>query len=255
MDEAQAPSPSPPRRLPRSLKRLGLAACLLVSLGLAFGLGAWVTIRIAVRRSAEIATPNVVGLDAGAAQDLLTRAGLSPEIAARRFDPRQPEGKVLGQMPAPGGSTRPGRPVRLIVSLGLRRATVPELVGGGVGRALLELRGASLGAEALAQAWDSAAPAGQVIAQHPPASAEAMPGEKVVLLTSAGARPALYVMPDVVGRPAARVVAALTGSGFRHVRALAPGGETRGVEVVKAQEPKPGYPVSRDDAITLTVQE
>lgn len=254
MDEPQDTAP-PLSRGARRLRRLGAAVLLLCSLGIAFGLGAWITIRVVVRRSTEVETPNVVGMDAAAATELLRRAGLSPEISARRFDPQQPEGKVLGQMPAAGGSTRPGRPVRLVVSLGLRRATVPELVGNGVGRALLALRSAGLGAEALAQAWDPSSPAGQVIGQHPTAGAEAMQGEKVVLLTSAGSRPVTYVMPDLLGRPAVRVAQALGRSGFRRARAVGPGGEAREPQLVKAQDPKPGYPVTQDDAITLTAGE
>lgn len=220
---------------------------LLCTLGGAFGLGAWLTLRVAVRRSPEVTVPNLAGVDAERAAQALRAVGLAPEISGRRYDPKQAEGTVLTQMPPAGSSTRPGRPVRLIVSLGARRAAVPDLSGSSQARAQLALRGAGLAPAAVVAVPAGGVPAGRVIGQHPPGGTEAGPGDGVALLVGAGPPPRAFVMPDLAGWPIARAAGALERAGFRRVRTEGTPGAPVG-----GQQPKAGFAVRADDPIVLT---
>jgi len=224
-------------------------ALLAATLGLTFVGGIWLALRFAAGHSPVVRAPSVVGLDAAAAEQALRAAGLNPEVAGRRFDASAPEGRVLQQTPAAGSETRPGRPVRLVVSLGVRRATVPDLVGSSASRADATLTAAQFALGDQADAPDPGVPPGRVLAQDPPAGAEAAPGDKVALLVSDGAPPRVYVMPNLVGRPAADVLQVLARAGFKRVRTQGAGTEG----TVSAQDPAAGKPVGTEDALTVTV--
>ncbi len=216
-----------------------------------FGGGFWLALRLSVRQTPSVRVPLLVGRETADAEQLLRTWGLVPEIAGKRHDPKQPEGRIIAQVPAAGASTRPGRAVRLIVSLGSQRVAVPDLLGSNQNRALLALRAAGLAQGSVARAPEPGVPAGRIVGQQPRAGADASPGDRVDLLVGAGTGPVLYVMPDLVGRPAASTVAALSRHGFARVRVVGAGGLLPG-PTVTAQSPAPGSPVAPQDPVTLT---
>ena len=80
-----------------------------------------------------------------------------------------------------------------------------------------------------------------------------MPGERVHLLISEGARPRRYVMPDLSGLPLREVEDWITLCGFRKgpVRRLPVDGKLSGTVV--GQLPPAGWPIGRRDVVELTV--
>ncbi len=126
------------------LRRVLLGALLAGSLAVVFGVAAWFTLRASVRFVAELTVPSVIGSDQEEAAARLRELGLHPQVSGRRADSVRPEGKVLDQFPAAGSRSKPGRPVRLVVSSGPENTAVPDLVGSSVGRAQLALRRAGL---------------------------------------------------------------------------------------------------------------
>ncbi len=217
------------------------------TLALAFGFGTWLAVRVTVRSSPEVTVPDLVGKPADEATRALEGLGLAAEVIARRYDPRLDAGEVITQIPGAGSETRPGRPVRLVVSLGARRATVPDLSGANQARAEGVLRAAGLSPGPVAQAPDPGTARGRVLGQHPAPGTEAAPGDRVSLLVSAGADGPTYVMPDLSGRPAGAAAAALGRRGFRRVTVAGPGDAP-----ISATQPRAGFPVAPGDAVTLT---
>ncbi len=236
-------------RLRRVLvRRLLPAALLLASLGLFFSGAAWWTLRSAVRVP-EVGIPDLSGLDAEVAAARLKRLGLPSEVAARRFDARQPEGDVIDHTPAAGARTKPGRVVRLVVSLGPERVAVPDLAGLTLRTAKLSLNAFKLRVRLTSEIYDARVPEGRVVAQNPAAGTVGYPGDSVSLLVSRGRRRPDYVMPSLIGRQAAAARRSLESAGIRRIRTR--GAVESPLARVLRQVPQPGYRVSADERVIL----
>ncbi len=252
---ASIPTVVKPDRVPawrRWLRSAGALVLLLCTCGLAFSLGAWLTLQVAVR-SPEIETPALIGLEQPAAEATLRSFGLLPERLATRHDPRLAEGRVIDQFPAAGTRTKRGRPVRLILSLGPQKALVPDLTGSGLQRAQIELQSAGL-ALSKAQAFSSRVPRGNVIAQDPPSGSSSVGPEGVRVLISNGARPAAIVMPELIGRAAGEASGWLQRHGFVRVTVDGATPDPLTENVVTQQSPAAGERVLPTQAVTLSTK-
>ncbi len=232
---------------------LGWAALLLATTGLTSALAFWGTLRATVR-SPDVTIPAVVDLDEQVAEARLRSLGLVPRVASRRYDATRPEGKVLEQFPPAGNRTKPGREVRLVVSLGPERAIVPDLRRGSLRRAQIALAAAGLRVATTASVPHGTIPLGRVIAQDPPPGAVCFPGDGVSLLLSAGPPRRARVMPTLEGDTWDRARRLLEGAGFRRVRYRGMEDRAPGDAVVIAQDPRPGARVDPDDRVVLLLE-
>jgi serine/threonine-protein kinase len=240
------------RTAPRIWLRRALVGVIVAgSLALVFGVAAWLTLRASVRFVSEITVPAVVGSDQVEASARLRELGLQPQVTGQRADSVRPAGKVLDQFPAAGSRSKPGRPVRLVVSSGPEQTTVPDLAGSSVSRAQLALRRAGMTLGTTSNAPSPRLGPGRILAQHPAAGSEGSTGQGIAVLVSAGSRPRAFVMPDFVGRPASIAVRSLEGLGFRSV-VIDGAGEIRPGAVVREQRPPVGSRVTATSRITLT---
>ncbi len=242
-----APAPVPRRWLRRAV----LAALVAGSLALTFGVAAWLTLRASVRFVSEITVPAVVGADRDDAAARLRALGLLPQVTGQRTDAARPAGKVLDQFPAAGSRSKPGRPVRLVISTGPEATTVPELCGSSVSRAQLALRRAGMSLGTTSNAPHPRQAAGRILAQHPAAGSVGSSGQAIAVLVSAGPRPRAMVMPDFIGRSASAALDALEGLGFRSVAIGGPG-DIRPGAIVQNQQPAVGSRITATTRITLT---
>lgn len=234
-------------RTRRVLKRLALGLLLASSLAATYGATVWLALWVSVRVP-DVAVPDVVDRTLDEARALLAGAGLEARVVGRRFDPDEPEGKVVEQQPAPHARTKPGRAVRLILSAGPPLARMPDLLGGSLGRARIALAAVGLRLANSASVPHPSVPVGRVIAQYPQAGAEVGTGSAVSLLVSAGAPPREYVMPDLSGRPVTRARRLLERAGIDRIRLR---GLTGPEAVVVGQRPPAGARVSTSDVVVL----
>src|SRR6185503_20228155 len=187
--------------LSRLLRGLGcLAYALLVVV--VFGLAAYTSFSLFVR-SGVTTVPSVVGLSRGDAANVLADQGLtlqSGELAGR-YDDKVPAGRIARQTPDPRTLMKRGRPVRVVISRGPRRVTVPDLRGKTLPAAQAAISGTGL---ALGHILGTLAPnheaPGSVIEQDPDPNAAVPPATGVDLLLAMAAPGARYVMPDLVYR-------------------------------------------------------
>jgi beta-lactam-binding protein with PASTA domain len=234
------------------LRFLGRNALLAVALAATLASSALLTMRI-VLASRDVAVPALAGrafADAGA---IAAQRGLSLRLEGRRHDAAVPAEHVVAQEPPPGATLKAHRAVRVWVSLGPRRATVPPVEGGSVrtGRIALEQAGVAL---ARVVEIEDAAPEGTVLVQRPPpGEADLSSGGGASLLVSRGPGGASYVMPDLIGRDAGAVLRTLRAAGlkvsdvrYRDYPGVEPG-------IVLRQSPPAGYPVSARGAVLLDV--
>lgn len=214
----------------------------------------WLAMHLELR-SNTVEVPDVVGKSREDAEAALRAVRLEMEVAAERHDVAVSSGRVLTQEPAASVTVRPGRRIRVVVSLGNQVLRVPDVRGLPARQVDLSLRqdGFVPGGEAHVFAQD--VPAGNVIAQAPAPGSVTIPGSRVHRLVSDGPRPASWVMPDLSGRPLREVEQWVTLCGFRKgpVRRLATPGKPSGVVV--GQMPLAGHPIRARDVIELAVAE
>ena len=235
-----------------SIKRVFLFLIKSSSLGLALflvaGLSALGTMRV-VLSSEEVVVPSVVAKSIPEAGALAARHGLSLRVEGKRNDAKIPADHVAAQEPAAGANLKSHRSIRVWVSLGPRRVTVPALEGGSVRTARLSLDQGQVPLVRVVEVDDPAAE-GTVLQQHPPAGEADGAVEGVALLVSRGPVGADYLMPDLIGRqrrrgprPAAdrgpqglrSPLPLLSGSGPRHRPAPAPARRPPGERALPGQ--------------------
>ena len=186
-----------------------LGAALLATLGAS----AVVTMRI-VLSARDVAVPSMVGRPLTGATSLAAQRGLAVQVEGRRHDPAIPADHVIAQQPAPGGTLKAHRHVRVWVSLGPRRLAVPRVEGQSVRTARIALDQAGLPVVHVVEVNDPA-PEDQVVIQRPPSGETDAPGDGASLLVSRGGGRGAYVMPDLIGRSADAVMASLLAAGFK----------------------------------------
>lgn len=214
----------------------------------------WLAMHLELR-SNTVDVPDVVGKSRDEAEAVLRAARLALDVADERYDMAVPSGHVLTQDPAAAVEVRPGRRIRVVLSLGNQVLHVPDVRRLPARQVDLSLRqdGFLPGGEAHVHSQD--VPAGEVLAQAPPPGSVTVPGSRVHRLVSDGPRPARWVMPDLSGRPLREVEQWVTLCGFRKgpVRRLASPGSPPGSVV--GQMPLAGHAVQARDVIELTVAE
>jgi serine/threonine-protein kinase len=237
---------------PSSLLRLiGQNALLAAALLATLAASALVTMRV-VLASRDVAVPLLAGHALAEASSLAAQRGLSLRIEGRKHDPSVPAEHVVTQEPPPGSTLKAHRAVRVWLSLGPRRATVPPVEGGSVRTGRIALEQAGVPVDRVVEI-DDPAPEGTVLVQRPPPGEADLSSGGASLLVSRGSAGASYVMPDLIGREAGAVLPMLRGAGLKvsDVRYRTYPGVPPGI--VLRQTPAAGYPVSPRGAVLLEV--
>lgn len=130
-----------------------------------------------------ITVPRVVTLSRIEAQDAVARAGLKVGAIFETYDRQVPEGRVIRQMPLEGTVAQENQAVDVWISRGA--LLVPRVEGKSLADARKELQSLSL-VPVEADRVPHAQPKDTVVAQNPPAGAEATPETKVNLTLSTG---------------------------------------------------------------------
>lgn len=206
--------------------------------------------RIALK-TREVVVPSLAGKSVNEATAALADAGLYLKVEeGRRIDPAVPAGQVMEQEPEAGLRTRRERSVRVWISAGPRSTIVPALIGQSERMAQMRLQQQGLGVTGIAAIRTDAYPAGAVVAQVPPAKANAA---AVALLVNHGERGATFVMPDLIGVNGDRAADVLRSRGFRvavvgeHPYPGIPAG------IVIRQNPQAGFQIAPGEAISIEV--
>lgn len=250
---AADPTPSDPRRrrAPRWMRAVVLVVGALALCGVAALAGVYSVLRFAGREPA-VDVPRLTGLPAEEAVASARRAGLVVEFAEERHDLDVPGGHILEQDPGPGVQVRPGRRIRVVVSLGGAVVRLPRVFGRPDRQVEAELRQEGLIPGDAARVPSRRAAPGTVLAQVPAPGSPAPVGTRVHRLVAAGPLPVRWVMPDLVGRTQAEAEEWVRSGGFREggvrrVASASPAGTVIG------QLPPAGHPIASSGVVELTV--
>ncbi|MCC7008915.1 MAG: PASTA domain-containing protein [Acidobacteria bacterium] len=243
------PSPPPSSRFGTRVWSAGRLLVLAVALAVTFGAFFLTAFRV-TNRAREVAVPDLKGMTIAAATTALADEGLALKVESRRADPKVPADRILAQEPEPGAVLRRQRTVRVRVSDGQRDPIVPSVVGQAERTAEIVLAQAQIGIASRSEIHDGEYPAGTVIAQDPP---EKQRAGQVNLLVNRGQGGVSFVMPDLIGTPASRVVDLLRRRGFRvSVSADVPYPGVPSGTVVR-QRPQPGFQIGAGEPVVLEV--
>ncbi len=199
----------------------------------------------------ESAVPNVVGLLYSDAATRLTAAGFTVKTGDELHHPTAPKGSVLGQTPAPGIKAQKGNDVVLDVSLGVKRGTVPNVVGMAREAAVKALEEVGFDVpDDVTERLDKRA-RGEVIATTPRSGVTIPQPASVRLTVSAG--PDAIGVPSLVGMTLEDALALIGQLGLTAAPTKTDSTAVQPDGVISAQRPAADSPVPPGAVVILTV--
>jgi beta-lactam-binding protein with PASTA domain len=206
-----------------------------------------------VLRGETVSVPDLTGMTVGQARALLAKKDLAVVQKGTDSSDQWDRGKIIRQDPVSGSKLRVMKTISVVTSTGSRDVQVPALEGKAVEAALPELKDAGLFKGLVAQIHTPSAAAGKILAQSPRAGEEVGRGSAIGFLVSQGDWEEHYVMPDLIGKRADRVIARLKDLEFKigDIRYSYYPGLGKGI-IIK-QSPLDGSRVQKRNLITLEV--
>lgn len=161
--------------------------------------------------------------------------------------------RIIYQDPPAGSKLKLNSVVKIVLSSGREKVTVPQFVGQMEQMITPFLKDAGLRKGKISHIYTPRRAAGRIMAQYPPASQEVGRDSWVSFLVSQGRSEEKYLMPDLLGLDAEKVIAWLESLEFRVgltrrelYRGLRPG-------IIINQNPPQGFPLTKRSLITLEV--
>lgn len=151
------------------------------------------------RHGVELELPNLTDVRLAEAREKLTLLGLSFEISSEEYTPGKEPGTILGQYPVGGTTVKPGRIVKLVVSLGQKSVVIPDVSGKSVRQARLDLEVAGLKFGDVAWAFSDTIPERVVVFSYPASGTEIPLGSQVNLMVNRGRASTFTYMPTLIG--------------------------------------------------------
>ena len=228
----------------------GKIVLLLGALAATYLLSAAASMRIALQ-AREVAVPDLTDRTANDATSAATALGLALNVdEIQRPDPKIGAGRIVAQEPSAGSVARRRRSIKVWLSAGQRRLTVPTLIGETERTASLRLTQNGLTLAGISEIRSDDYPQDAIVAQQPPAKAT---GETVSLLVNRGAHGSTYLMPDLIGVNGERAAEMLRAHEFRV--ALVGSAPYPGVAagVVLRQSPQAGFQIGPSEPVSLEV--
>lgn len=209
----------------------------------------------------EVMVPRLTNLKVPEAEASANNMGLILLVENKYYSSSVPAGKIISQYPQEGSQVRRGWRVRVTESMGPQRSDIPNLVGQSIRAAEINVsrRGLELGSVATVKV--DSAPAGQVLAQSPPAHASGAVSPKVSLLAAASDSEMVYVMPNFVGKHLADVVPRIEDAGMKLGNISEVGLQATPVKgksfvestIIVKQSPLPGQKISAGGTVSFEI--
>jgi eukaryotic-like serine/threonine-protein kinase len=230
--------------------RMALLVFILASVAF---LSALTAMRFAIQ-GREVSVPDVVGKNAVEAQQILQGRGLVIKVEDRLYNPL-PVDVVVRQTPPPGMKVKIGQEAHVVISLGPQQATIPSLTDRSVRAARIELLRGGMQVGEISSAYLPEFENGAVLQQDPAPGTSNVTSPHVDLLVSLGARPAAYLMPELIGLSLNEAESKFSGTGLKVAKlSLAPlPGGLHGTVV--GQTPPRGARVDSNTTIELQMAE
>lgn len=205
------------------------------------------TVHLIVSKGPErYAVPSLAGAALDSALGAITDNHLTAGTIAQEFSEEVAEGHVISSDPVADTALPPGGVVNLVVSKGRQPIPLSDWTGKPYGDAEAALTEAGLAPVNSGTENSDTIPKGSIIRQDP-APGQYFLGQQVSFIVSDG--PALFAVPDVVGRQVDAATATLKAAGFEvRVQKLLPG---INFGTVQSMDPGAGTMLPKGSTITL----
>jgi serine/threonine-protein kinase len=235
------------------ITRIAKIAALAVAFVLAAGISAYLTLTLIIKSEDTVIVPELVGKDVVYALEFLTDLELNTKVKGSEYSEDIPKSHVIFQDPSAGAEIKKGRDVRIIISKGPKRISMPNLISLTVQQARLILEENGVCHGELSQTHSESMEKDSVIAQVPPPGSMITRGSCVDLLVSLGSRPRAYIMPNLKGQTLNETILSLEKAYLNIGEIKSSFDKSKLRNVILNQEPLPGYQVISGTAVNLVI--
>ena len=201
-----SPSIKKSKTKPRYRRRRVLV---LIALAFALGIGTWYTV---LGPGADVATPSLVGQTLEEAKNEIDLSGLTLAQSSSQFSEDIPAGRIIKSSPSGGVQVAKGSEVKIIVSKGPERFTVPTLTGLSLTEATSLLIDNNLKISTLATQYDEKVPLGYIVSSSPSYGTKLKRNSVVGVIVSKGIEE--VAIESFVGKLSDQALSQLKESGF-----------------------------------------
>ena len=206
-------------------------------------------------RGQEVEVPNLVGRTQVEAARILSERRLGVRLYSRRFSSTVGKDRILDQIPEAGSRLKLERGVKVLLSLGERKFSVPDLQGTSLRATQLMLTQRGLSVGNTLYAHTEIGKKSTIAYQSPSAGDVGGSDPAVNLLVSLGSLAGYYAMPDLTGLPVEDVIKQVRSEGFRLGEITYDQHPGIGYGLVVHQHPPVGHKLFRSDVIILEVSQ
>ena len=206
-----------------------------------------------ITNPAEVELPEVVGMSKEEAQKTVEDLKLVFEVSSEEYNKDVPEGYIISQDPTyiADYNVKEGSSIKVVVSKGQEKTTVPKVVGMTKEEAVDALEEANLKAEIIEET-SKTVEEGYVISQEVEANSEAYAGDTVKIHVSTGTGIKQVNVISVIGQDEATAKTNLTNLGLK-VNVSYDEDNSKDNGVVLKQSIDSGKTVDEGPTITITV--
>jgi len=216
-------------------------------LAIALGVGGWWTL---VGPGSRVVVPSTVGGSYDEAVSTFTPLGLTAVISEKRFDEEIAKGRIIESVPPGGGKVEAGGSVKLIISKGPERYTIPLVAGLTPEAAQGAITKFPLTFGTITEVFNSEIPKGFVISATPISGTTVKRDTKVNLLVSKGVEQ--IALASYVGKSGEQALNELTEAGF-NVESGYAFNETTPELAVISQSPAGGVNVNKGETVKILI--
>ena len=231
----------------RASKRVRRNRKVALILAIALGVGGWWTL---VGPGSRVVVPSTVGGTYDEAMNSFTPLGLTAVVVENRYDEEIPKGKIIQSIPEGGGKVDAGGSVKLIVSKGPERYTIPSVKGLTPKAAQAAITKSPLTFGTITEVFNSDIPKGYVISSTPVSGTSVKRDATVDLIVSKGIEQ--VALASYLGKSGEQALNELTQAGF-NVEAGYAFSETVPELAVISQNPAGGATANKGGKVSILI--
>jgi serine/threonine-protein kinase len=228
-------------------KRVRRNRWIAAGLAVLLGITSW---WVLIGPGASVKFPSVVGATTEQANSTLTALGLTTTVVEERFDEDIAKGRVISTDPFAGDSIAVGGTVKLVVSKGAERYTIPSLVGLTPEAAVNLLAKSPLKVGEITEVFNGKVPKGFVISSNPEQGTRVKRDALVDMVVSKGVE--TFNLTSYVGSNGEQALTELTEAGFNVTTTYAFDEKVMPGEVI-SQNPAAGAALAKGSAVEIFV--
>ncbi len=235
------------RKRKKASKRVRRNRKIALLMAVVVGIVGWYVL---VGPGSRVVVPSTVGATQSEVSAALEPLGLTSLIIEKQFSEDIAEGRVIQSLPEAGGRVDAGGTVKLIVSKGPERFTLPLVVGLTPEAATNLIAKMPLDLKPLSEEFSTTVPKGYVIDSNPPSGEKVKRGSVVVIRVSKGIEQ--VALTSYIGKSSDQALNELQDAGFAVTSTYA-FSETRLAGEVISQKPAGGAGADKGSAVALVI--